>query len=58
MRNTRPHQLHVLVDKAERARLERLAEDRGETISSMIRRWALDAYRARFGEPRERGGRG
>jgi hypothetical protein len=45
----RKHNLVVRIDGDELAKLHRLADDRDEMISQMVRRWANDAYRARFG---------
>jgi hypothetical protein len=45
----RQHNLVVRVDADELAKLHRLADDRDEMISQMVRRWAHDAYASRFG---------
>jgi hypothetical protein len=45
----RKHNLVVRIDGDELAKLHRLADDRDEMISQMVRRWANDAYAARFG---------
>jgi hypothetical protein len=49
MRSTRVRHLNVKLSEPEHTRFQRLAEDLGETISTLVRRWAVDAYRARYG---------
>ncbi len=53
----REHVANFRVTDDEHARLRALAEDEGESVSTLLRRWIRQKYEARFGEapPRARG---
>jgi hypothetical protein len=49
MATERGHNMVVRVSETELARVHALADDRGEAIAVIFRRWLNDTYHARFG---------